>query len=94
MPLIAGVLIVIGCTLGGFAALGGHLFVLWQPFEVVIIVGSAIGAYIVGNPGIVLKRTAGAIKRTFLGARYKKADYLELLTLLYQVLRVDRKSVV
>jgi len=90
MPLIIGIVLVIGCTLGGFAALGGNLFVLWQPFEVVIIVGSAIGAYIIGNPGAVLKGTTGALIATLRGSRYDKAGYLELLTLLYQILKVAK----
>ena len=44
-----GLVIAVGCILGGYAALGGHLNVLWQPFEFVIIGGSSLGIFIVAN---------------------------------------------
>lgn len=42
MTFVIGMIIVFGCLLGGFAAMGGHIGVLWQPFEYVIILGSAM----------------------------------------------------
>jgi flagellar motor component MotA len=42
MTFIIGMVIVFGCLLGGFAAMGGHIGVLWQPWEYVIILGSAV----------------------------------------------------
>lgn len=90
MLIIVGSLTVVLCVLGGYAALGGKLGVLWQPFEVVIIVGAAIGAFITSNPKIVLVRTFGAIGQMFRGSRYDKESYLELLTLLYQVFRIAK----
>lgn len=87
MSLIIGTIVVIVSTLGGYAAMGGKLMVLVQPFELVIIGGAALGAYIIGNTGPVLKGTMGAIKKASSGARYDKKSYLELLSMLYQVLR-------
>ena len=48
MFFVIGSLIVFGSVMGGYAALGGHLDVLWQPFEFVIIFGAGIGAHIIG----------------------------------------------
>lgn len=90
MALLIGIVVVIACTFGGYVAMGGKLGVLWQPFEVVIIVGAAIGAYIIGNPGTVLKGTIGGFKKALSGSKYKKKAYLELLTLLYQVLKLAK----
>ncbi|HET8725872.1 MAG TPA: flagellar motor stator protein MotA [Alphaproteobacteria bacterium] len=90
MFIIAGSILVVLCTLGGYAALGGHLYVLWQPFEAVIIVGAALGGYIIANPGTILKRTGVAIGQAFRGKRYKKADYLELLSLLYLIFKLAK----
>lgn len=90
MALIVGIVVVIACTFGGYVAMGGKLGVLWQPFEVVIIVGAAVGAYIIANPGVVLKGTIGGFKKALSGAKYKKAAYLELLTLLYQILKLAK----
>src|SRR3546814_10039808 len=90
MGLIVGILIVIGCTLGGYAAMGGHLAVLWQPFEGVIIVGAAVGAFVIGNTGSVIKATAGTVAKTLRGSQYSKENYIELISLLYQILKVAK----
>ncbi len=90
MGLIVGILVVIGCTLGGYVAMGGKLGVLWQPFEVVIIVGAAIGAFVIANTGDVIKAVGGAIGKTLKGSAYKKDNYVELISLLYQILKVAK----
>ena len=90
MNLIIGIVVVIACTLGGYMAMGGKVYVLWQPFEVVIIVGSAIGAYVIGNTGTVLKGTLSAIKASMKGPSYKKESYVELLGVLYQVFKLAK----
>jgi hypothetical protein len=57
LSFIIGLVVAIGCMLGGFAAMGGHLDVLWQPFEMIIIGGSALGTFIVANPVATTSRT-------------------------------------
>jgi chemotaxis protein MotA len=70
--------------------MGGKLFVLWQPFEVVIIVGAAIGAFIIGNPKVVIDRTAKCFGDTMKGSKYTKENYVELLLMMYQVFRLAK----
>jgi len=88
MKLIAGILTVIGCVLGGYAAMGGHIEVLWQPFEYVIILGAAIGAFIIGNPGPVLKGLGGVMGTLMKGPRYNKNSYVELLGLQFTLFKL------
>ena len=45
-----GIFITVAALLGGFAAMGGHLAVLMQPWEFVIIIGTAVGTFLVANP--------------------------------------------
>jgi chemotaxis protein MotA len=90
MFFIVGALVVVASVLGGYAALGGKLYVLWQPFEGVIIVGAAIGAFVIGSPKQVIAGTVGAMKTLLSGSKYKKDDYIELLSLLYQVFRLAK----
>jgi chemotaxis protein MotA len=90
MLILVGWLVVIVCTLGGYAAMGGKLGVLWQPFEYVIILGAGIGAFVVANTKTILKNTMSEFKTNFKGAKYKKADYLELLSMLYAVFRMAK----
>ena len=63
MLVIAGLVLVFACVIGGYVAMAGKLGVLWQPFEVVIIVGAAIGALIVGNPKSVLSKNGKGFGR-------------------------------
>ena len=68
--------------------MGGHREVLIQPFEAVIILGAAFGAYVIGNPGPVLKQTAGIFGTLLRGSRYNKESYLELLGLQYSLFKL------
>ena len=68
--------------------MGGHLEVLFQPFEFVIILGAAIGAFIIGNTGPVLKQTMGVFGTLFRGPRYNKAAYVELLGLQFSLFKL------
>jgi len=92
MRMVIGVIVVLLCVVGGFTAMGGHPGVLWQPWEIVIILGGAIGGYIVMNSKHVLMDTIWAIGSLFKKAPYSKEDYLELLTMLYVILRQGQKG--
>src|SRR5689334_22620571 len=89
---IIGSVIVIGCVLGGFVLEGGKILALWHPTEILIIVGSALGAFLTSNP---LKVTKGAFREAISiqkGARYKREDYVALLKLVYDILMKIRKE--
>jgi chemotaxis protein MotA len=82
MFVIIGIVMVFACILDGYVAIGGKLFVLWQPFEVVIIVGAAIGAFIIGNPKVVIGRTAKCFGDEMKGSKYTKENYVELFLMM------------
>ena len=92
MLFISGAIIVIVSVLGGYVALGGKLMVLWQPFEVVIICGSALGAYMIANPKSVLAKIGSALVQILKGPRHTKESYLELLSLLYAIFRLSKSK--
>lgn len=87
MTFVIGMVVVFGCLLGGFAAMGGHIGVLWQPFEYVIILGSAIGTFFVANPMKVVKDTFKGIMEAIKEATPKPRDYLDTLAILYALMR-------
>jgi chemotaxis protein MotA len=89
---IIGAVIVIASVIGGYVANGGHLEVLFQPFEVMIIVGAAAGAFVISNRKPVLSATGKAIPELLKGERYDKAAYLELLTMLYSVFKLAKSK--
>ena len=89
MLFLIGFAVVIGSVLGGYMP-HGDLRVLWQPLELLIIFGAAVGAFIIANPPAVQKAVVRNLKVLFRGAPYPRAAYLELLTLLYAVFRLAK----
>ena len=90
MLVIVGGIIVTVSVLGGFVALGGHIEVLMQPFEFVIIAGAAFGAFLIGNPKEVVIKAFKSVVLAIKGTRYNKQSYLELLSLLYALFKLGR----
>jgi chemotaxis protein MotA len=88
MRLIIGIVIVFASVLGGYAALGGHVEVLWQPFEFVIILGAALGAFVIANGPPVLKALPAALGSLFKGPKYNKAAFVELLGMQYAMYKL------
>ncbi len=92
MFVLLGYFIVLACVFGGFAFAGGHLASLFQPVELVQIGGAAFGAFFVGNNTKAIKATIAAVPKLFSGSRYTKELYMELMSLLFDVLSKVRKE--
>ena len=82
-----GLVLAMACMLGGFAAMGGHLEVLVQPWELVIIGGSALGTFIAANTIPTIKDSGKAVMEALLEKKPKTADFLEVLGLLHALMR-------
>lgn len=87
-----GYIIVLASVFGGFAMAGGNLAALFQPLELVMIGGAALGAFVTANGGAPLKATLKALPTVFKGAQYSKAVYMELFALLFELLSKVRKE--
>ncbi len=92
MFFIIGFVIVFGSVIAGYMAVGGHLDVLWQPFEFLIIGGAAIGQFVIANPKKVIGGAAGSFSKILKGSKYNKTHYLELLSVLYSVFRLAKSK--
>ncbi len=92
MFVIIGYALVLGAVFGGFALAGGHLAALFQPIELLMIGGGALGALFVGNTGKTVKATSKAFPQVFKGAKYTKDTYMELMAFLYEILGKVRKE--
>ena len=92
MNLIIGFITVVLCTLVTYAFEGGNLKVLAEaaPAEVVIMGGTAMGAFIISNPNVVIRRTGKAFGLLLKKPKYSKASYIELLCMLYQVFKLAK----
>lgn len=92
MNVIVGIVIVLGSVIGGYVLSHGHLAALWQPYEVLIIAGSAFGAFLISNPIKVVKAVSKNLPSLFKGSKYKKELYLDALALMYDLLNKARKD--
>lgn len=92
MSLILGYITILLCVFGGFALSGGHLAAIFQPLELLIIGGAAVGAFIIGNTGATVKATLKALPSMFKGQKSAKLTYNELLALLYALLNKARQQ--
>ncbi|MER1966500.1 flagellar motor stator protein MotA [Castellaniella sp. GW247-6E4] len=92
MFIIFGYAIVLGAVLISYIAMGGHLGALYQPFEFVLIGGSALGAYIAASNGASVRLLLHAIPRAVRRNPYGKSLYMELMALLYTLLNKARRD--
>lgn len=82
---IIGILCVFGMVFGGFLLAGGKLDVIMKaaPLEMMMIMGAAIGAFLIGNSSTILGKAGGAFGKMFAGPKWKTQDYQDLLCLLF-----------
>lgn len=91
MLAIVGIVIVFSSVIGGYILHHGHLMVLYQPSEYLIIGGAAIGILIVANPVNVLKRLLSQLI-AMLGSGPSKKDFNELLIMMYEFFVLSKQS--
>ena len=85
MTIIIGLVITLGAMIGGFMAMGGHVEVIWQPWEYVIICGAALGTFVVANPMKTIKDVGTGLIEVFLAPTPKPREYLDVLVVLHQL---------
>ena len=91
MFVIIGAIIVVGGVLGGYVLEGGHILALYQPLEVMIIGGAALGSLIIATPLNVIKGMIKQLTGVF-GSGYGKKDYQDLLVMMFEIFNIARKD--
>ncbi len=87
MGFLIGIIIAVGSIIGGYAAEGGHMSVIWQPFEYLMIAGAALGTFVVANSLTTIKDTGRAVLDGITGRMPSQRDYLDILGVLYALMR-------
>ena len=92
---IIGIICVFVLVFGGFVWAGGHFDVILHsaPYEMTMIGGAALGAFLIGNTPAVVARTAGDFARIFTGTKWKAQDYKDLLSLLFLLTKMMKTKV-
>ena len=90
MGAIVGIVIIFAMVFGGYLAAGGKMGIIIKamPFELMMIGGAAVGAFVLSNDGHTIKHSLGDMKKVFGGAKWHKSDYNDLLCLLYELIRL------
>ena len=91
---IIGIGVVFVMVFGGYLAAGGKMTLIIKalPFELTMIGGAAVGAFLISNDGAAVKHTLKDVSKVFKGSKWKGDDYQDLLCLMFELIRLARKS--
>jgi chemotaxis protein MotA len=89
---IIGIVLVFAAVIGGFLMEKGHMMVLFQPAELLIIAGAATGTLLVANPLHIIKGVAAGLGGVIKGSPFTKERYQSTLRMMYQFLNKVRKE--
>lgn len=91
---IIGIVVIIVMVFGGFVIHGGHLepIIHALPFEMIMIGGAAVGAFLVSNDLAAVKHTLKDVGKVFKGPTWRPADYRDMLCLLFELVRLARSN--
>lgn len=91
---IVGIVVIFVMVFGGYMAAGGKLDIILKslPFELTMIGGAAIGAFVISNDIAAIKHTLKDMKKVFKGPKWDQEDYRDLLCLLFELIRLARSN--
>ncbi|MEY8828760.1 flagellar motor stator protein MotA [Sedimentitalea sp. XS_ASV28] len=91
---IIGIVTIFGMVFGGYLLAGGKMAIILKtlPFEMIMIGGAAIGAFLISNDMSAIKHTAKDVAKVFKGPKWKPQDYRDLLCLLFELIRIARQN--
>ena len=92
MQVLVGFLIVFASILGGYSLHHGHIGVLLQWAEFLIIGGAAIGAFVVGNPTPVIKGSVARLLGLLKPNPYDQKVYADLLQMVYEIMQIAARD--
>lgn len=92
MFIFLGYIIVFFSVIGAYIFMGGAMGALYQPFELLLIGGAALGAYIASSSGQSIKMMMQAIPAVLKRNPYGKDTYMQLMALLYVLLNKARRD--
>ncbi len=94
MIALVGIVIIFVMVFGGYLAAGGKMGIILKslPFEMIMIGGAALGAFVLSNDASSIKHTIKDVGKVFKGPKWKSEDYRDLLCLLFELVRIARTN--
>jgi chemotaxis protein MotA len=89
-----GIAVIFITVFGGYVLAGGKMGIILKalPFEMIMIGGAAIGAFILSNDSATVKHSIKDLGKVFKGPKWKPGDYRDLLCLLFELIRIARSN--
>ena len=88
MQKFLGIVIILGCVVGGFIMSGGKVASFWQPGEIVIILGAGLVAMVLANPRPVLVEMGRQFRAILRKDEHTEEYQRQLLMMLYELLEL------
>jgi chemotaxis protein MotA len=90
MMAIVGLVVLFGMVFGGYLLAGGKIDIILKalPFEMMMIGGAALAAFLIANSMHDVKHSLGALGKVLKGPKFGRQDYLDMLSLLYYFVRL------
>ena len=91
---IIGIVLLFAMVFGSYILAGGKMEVILHslPYELMAILGAAVAAFLIGNSVTTIKATLGGFGKVFAGPKWKKQDYKDLLSLLFQLTKTMKSK--
>ncbi len=91
---LIGIVIIFATVFGGYIMAGGKMEIILHslPYEMLIIGGAAVGAFVIANDLAGIKQTLKDVGKVFKGPKWKHKDYKDLLCLLFELIRIARSN--
>jgi len=91
---IVGIVCIFAMVFGGYLLAGGKMGIILYslPYEMMMICGAAVGAFMIANSGSMIKKTLKDMGKVFKGPKWKPDDYRDLLCLLFELIRLARQN--
>jgi chemotaxis protein MotA len=91
---VIGIITVFVMVCGGYLAAGGKMGIILKslPFEMTMIIGAAVGAFLISNSTSEIKHTIKDLGKVFKGPKWKPEDYKDLLCMLFELIRLARQN--
>lgn len=91
---LIGIAVILIMVFGGYVLAGGKMGIILKalPFELIMIGGAAIGAFLISNDAASVKHALKDIGKVFKGPKWKTSDYRDLLCLLFELIRLARAN--
>ena len=91
---IIGIVLLFSMVFGSYILAGGKMEVILHslPYELMAILGAGVAAFLIGNSVPTIKSTLSGFGKVFAGNKWKKGDYKDLLSLLFQLTKTMKSK--